>query len=124
MTRSVPPWQGATDDTPIPARVRMRVFIEQGGICQICGRKLTTGDRWVCDHRIAACNGGANAESNLDVICNWCDRKVKTPADVAEKAKTYRKRKAHLGVKESRHPMPGGRKSKWKKRINGGIVLR
>lgn len=99
--RSVPEWRGATLDTPIPDRVRVRVFLCFKGICQECDTKITA-KRWVCDHRKAIINGGENRESNLGPIHEACDKKIKTPADVKIKAKTYRMQKANLGIKKPR----------------------
>lgn len=122
--RSVPEWIGATNDTPIPDRVRVRVFLRFDGICQECKVKITT-KRWVCDHRIAITNGGENRERNLGPIHETCDRTIKTPRDVKLKAKTYRIRKRHLGIrKSSSRPMPGSRASGLRKRIDGTVVRR
>lgn len=101
MSRTVPEWIGKTDDTPIPPRVRLRVFMRFGGICQECARPINAGKRWICDHRNAIINGGQNRESNLGPIHEVCDKK-KTAADVAEKSKVYRKQAAHLGLKRPR----------------------
>ena len=120
MTRSLPEWIAADDDTPVPDRVRARVFLKFGGICTECGVKIRA-KRWVCDHRTAICNGGENRESNLGPIHESCDRKVKTPADVALKAYDARVRNKHLGItKKSRNPMPGSRASGIKMKIGGG----
>lgn len=76
---------------------------------------------WVCDHRIALINGGANRESNLQPIHEICDRDVKTPRDVAAKAKNYRVKLRHLGLQQQgRRPMPGSRRSPIKMKIGGG----
>jgi 5-methylcytosine-specific restriction endonuclease McrA len=55
------------------------------------------GDQWDLDHRQALCNGGAHAESNLFPALRDKHRE-KTAADVAERAKTDRIRKKHLGI--------------------------
>lgn len=99
--RSVAEWCGATPDTPVPARVRDRVFQKFDGICQECGTKIYA-KRWTCDHRIALINGGENRENNLGPIHESCDRKIKTPRDVREKSKVARMRKKHLGIKKPR----------------------
>jgi len=99
--REVPEWIGATPDTPVPDRVRVRVFVRFDGLCQECGTKIV-GKRWVCDHRIALINGGENRETNLGPIHEACDRKTKTPRDVREKSKVARVRKKHLGIKKPR----------------------
>lgn len=118
-TRAVPEWIGDTPDTTVPPRVRQRVWLRCNGKCQICTRKIMAGETWINDHIRAIINGGENRESNLQVICTWCDRKVKTPADVKEKSKVARVRAAHLGIKEKK---PWS--TKWKKKMDGTTVLR
>lgn len=115
MARSVEPWVGRNDDEAVPPRVRVRVYTAADGHCQMCTRKINAGERWVADHKIAIINGGANSEINLQLICDWCDRKVKTPADSGEKATVYAKKSAHLGVKKPRSILG------WKK-MNGQPV--
>lgn len=95
MTRSVPAWQGATDDTAIPPRVRLRVWDREQGRCHRCARKIPVGDAWIIEHRIAIILGGANAEPNLCLTCSWC-KPLKDAEDVAEKAATYAVRSKHL----------------------------
>ncbi len=119
MSRSVPEWIGKTDDTPVPPKVRLRVFERFGGVCCECTLKIS-GKRWICDHRKALINGGENRERNLGPIHEACDKEVKTPADVAEKRINTRVRMAHLGIKKTKgRPMPGTRASGWKQKIGG-----
>jgi len=120
MTRSLPEWIGKSDDTPVPPHVRVRVFETYGGVCGICTVKIRV-KRWVCDHRKAIVNGGENREKNLWPIHETCDRKVKTPSDVAEKKINNRIKAKHLGiVKRKGRPMPGSRDSGIKMKIGGG----
>ena len=95
MPRSVAAWVGRTDDSAIPPRVRVRVFERCGGKCGQCGRKIRPGEGWTLEHVIALINGGANAEHNLGVTCDWC-LPAKNAADVAEKAKVYAVKSKHL----------------------------
>lgn len=95
MARSVPSWQGKTDDTPAPPRVRLRVFEAHGGKCHRCDRKIRPGEGWTLEHVIALINGGRNAEDNLDVTCDWC-LPAKNAEDVAEKAAVYAVRSKHV----------------------------
>lgn len=99
MPRSVDEWVGKTDDTPVPGRVKVRVFQRCKGCCHRCGRKIPVGDQWVLEHRVAIINLGANAESNLCLTCSWC-KPAKDAEDVAIKAKTYAKQKAYLLPRE------------------------
>ena len=94
------------------------------GKCQGCGCKLGGAGRTPeFDHIIALANGGENRETNLQALCRPCHR-MKTDEDVAQKSKNRRVRAKHMGIKETRNPLPGGRKSKWKKKMDGTVVLR
>lgn len=95
--RMVDEWWGATPDTAIPPRVRLRVFERHQGRCYISGRKIMPGDAWECDHVIAIINGGENRESNLAPALKDRHRE-KTDADMATKSKTARIRAKHLGI--------------------------
>lgn len=101
MSRAVPEWIGATDNTPVPDRVALRVFQKHGGICHISGRNIMPGEPWDVEHVVAIINGGQNRESNLAPALRDKHR-LKTAADMAEKARTYRKRKSNLGIKKPR----------------------
>lgn len=122
--RSVPEWIGASPDEDVPQRVRVRVWNRADGYCQGCTRKIDAGKRWVADHIVAIINGGENREKNLQLLCDWCDRKVKTPADVAEKSRVYRKRSKHLGIRKSSRPIPGSKASGWHKHMDGTVSRR
>ena len=104
MSRDVEEWIGKTDDTPIPPRVKLRIFEAHRGICHISGRKIRPGDEWDADHIIALCNGGENRESNLAPAIREKHRE-KTADDVAQRAKDDRVRKKHLGLWQSKYPM-------------------
>lgn len=104
--RIVDEWIGATPDTAIPKRVRVRVFDRYGGRCYKSGRKIMPGDVWQVDHIVALINGGENRESNLAPILD-APHKEKSAGDVAIKAKTARIRAKHLGLdKIGKRPWP------------------
>lgn len=123
--RGVPEWVGRTADSPVPPRVRVRVFDHDNGRCQCgCGREILIGDKWQTDHTVAIVNGGENRERNLRTVLTE-HHKTKTAVDVAEKAKVYAVRMKHLGFHPvSKNPMPGGKKTKWKKTFHHGTVRR
>lgn len=123
MPRSVDEWIGKTDDTPVPPRVRARVFAAKAGRCHSCTRKIAAGEPWTCEHMVALVNGGANRESNLDITCDWC-LPAKNAADVAEKKIVRRKRAKHLGIHKPKHPMPGSKASGFRKRMDGTVERR
>lgn len=112
--RSTKEWRGKTHDSPIPPRVRLRVFDKYNGTCYRSGRKIRAGERWDCDHIVALVNGGEHCESNLaPVLKNVHD--LKTKEDVKEKSIVAKKRKTHLGISAKKKKM-GYRK------FNGSIV--
>lgn len=115
MSREVPEWIADHDDQNIPPRVKVRVAKRAGDKCAIC--TLTIGGKLkpAFDHILAICNGGEHRESNLQLLCVPC-HKVKTGADVAEKARDQRKRLKHLGIKKPRSIR------KWR-RFNGTGVI-
>jgi 5-methylcytosine-specific restriction protein A len=122
VSRPVPEWQGKDDGTPIPQRVKLRVYKKFGGVCQICfAKEKILGPEY--DHRVALINGGKHAESNLQPVHPKCHRN-KSNADVAEKSATYRTQIHHYGIKRSRNPMPGSKASGWRKRMDGRVERR
>lgn len=123
MSRAVPEWIGKTPDSAIPPRVRVRVFERDGGRCRSCQRKLAPGDKWQPDHQVALINSGENRESNLRVLCDWC-HKQKTRADVAQKARSYKRRKRHYGVRAKKYRWACGKDTPFKKTIGGKVVRR
>ncbi len=122
MSRSVPEWIGKTDDTPVPPRVRLRVFHKYDGVCYRAGRKIRPGEPWDAEHIVAIINGGENRESNL-APCLRDKHREKTAEDVAIKAKTYRVRKARWGIKK-RSKWAYGKDSPFKKKVDGRVVRR
>lgn len=106
MTRATDEWIGKTDDEAVPPRVRLRIFDKYNGTCYLSKRKIFLSDKWDLDHVIALANGGEHRESNLAPAL-VAAHKVKTKADVAEKAKVARVRKKHLGIKTKRRTIPG-----------------
>lgn len=123
MSRELSEWIGKDDNTAIPARVRLRVFLKFGGQCSVCGRKLVAGERWDCDHIFAIVLGGENRERNLRPLCEFCHGR-KTADDVFVKAKVARVAKKHLGIKRSRSSFATNRDSIWKKKMSGEVVRR
>jgi 5-methylcytosine-specific restriction endonuclease McrA len=123
MARDVEEWVGASDDSAIPLRVRLRVFDRCGGVCHISGAKIRAGDKWEMDHVLALRNGGRNCESNLAPALTTEHRK-KTASDVAQKSKDNRVRAKHFGLHKPKAIMPGSKASRWKKLLNGSVVLR
>lgn len=123
MSRLVPEWIGKTPDTPVPPRVKLRVFEKHGGVCHRAGRKIRPGEPWDTDHVVALINGGENRETNL-APCLKDKHKEKTAEDVAIKSQTYKTKKAHWGIRSKKSRWPYGKDSPWRKKVNGVVVRR
>lgn len=120
--RSVKEWIGKTDDTPVPPRVRARVFIKHDGVCHISGREIRPGEKWDLDHIVALANGGEHRESNLAPALVVPHRQ-KTAEDRRIKAKNDRTRKRHLGIR-SKSKFATSKDGPFKKKLDGSVVRR
>ena len=117
-------WFGSSPDAAIPPRVRLRIFERHGGICALTGRKIMPGDKWALDHVLPLSMGGLHAESNLQPVLEIAHRE-KTKQDVAALAKARRLAAKHAGIERRRAaPLPGGKRSPWKKKLSGEVVRR
>ena len=117
--REVPEWIGATPDTPIPKRVKLRIWERECGRCYLSSRKIMPGDAYEFEHVIAIANGGENRESNIRLALS-SKHKEKTARDVAEKAHIDRIRAKHLGL----HPKGRGWNRGLRKKMDGTVVRR
>ena len=97
MARPVKEWIGATQDSKVPPRVRIRIFEREGGKCHLSGRKIAPGELWDLDHKVALVNGGLHSESNLFPALRD-KHKEKTREDVAEKSEIAAIKGKHLGA--------------------------
>jgi 5-methylcytosine-specific restriction protein A len=104
-------------------RVRLTLFLSAAGRCQACGIRIDAGRAWHLDHVIPLSLGGADATSNLQVLCRACHRD-KTRRDSAALAKAIRRQVAHRGATARGRPLPCGRRSAWKKTLDGRVVRR
>jgi len=107
----------------ISAKTRVALFQKRGGICHICGGKINVGESWDIDHCIPLAMGGEDSEENWELAHSVCHR-TKTTDDVANIAKAKRREIRHLGVKVSRTPLPFGKGSGLKRKMDGTIVRR
>ena len=107
----------------ITTKDRVALFQSRGGICHICGGRINVGEKWELEHRIPLQLGGDDEEQNWELAHIKC-HKDKTKIDVGQIAKAKRREARHLGAKVSKSPMPYGRGSKWKRKMDGTIVRR
>jgi 5-methylcytosine-specific restriction endonuclease McrA len=119
--RSVPEWIGKTPDTKVPARVRLRIFENHGGICHISKRKIGPSDLWDLDHVIPLKDGGEHRETNMRPGIREAHR-LKTAHENADRAIANRKRRKAIGIRPTaRNPIMGSVASGWKNSFNGWV---
>jgi 5-methylcytosine-specific restriction endonuclease McrA len=107
-----------------PAKVRVAAYKRAQGACEGCTAPLLPG-RFQYDHRLPVAMGGASSLDNCVCLCSACHGSKTAERDIPTIAKSNRVRNKHIGAAtKTRHPLPGGRQSKWKKRIDGTVVPR
>ncbi len=107
----------------ITPKRRAEVFRDAGGICHLCSRKIAPGEPWEVEHRKPLALGGTNDPENLFPAHVDCHA-GKSRGEIKIIRKADRQMKKAIGVKASRNPLPGGKRSKWKKRMDGTVVER
>jgi 5-methylcytosine-specific restriction endonuclease McrA len=106
-----------------PARVKVAAYERSGGFCEACSCRLQIG-RIHYDHVLPDALGGEPTFENCAVLCHACHAVKTTGEDVPRISKMKRQRAAHLGARQSKTPMPFGKQSKFKRKLDGTIVKR
>lgn len=103
---------------------RLAILEAHGRRCYLSGAVIDpTRDRWELEHVIPLAGGGTDDDDNLRPVLASAHIE-KTKADLARIAKGKRVALKHKGAKRSANPMPCGRSSRWKKKMNGEVVPR
>ena len=76
------------------------------------------------DHLILWANSRDSGLENCVCSCPRCHRFKTSTHDIPRAAKTVRQRDKHSGVVSARSPLPGSRKSKWKRKMDGSVERR
>ena len=108
----------------ITAKMRADIFLSRGGTCHLCNMKVVPGEDWDVSHDIPLEAGGKDDATNWFVAHRKCHRVHTSTVDVPLIAKVKRIHQKHVGAKKSRSPMPLGRDSKFKRKMDGTIVRR
>lgn len=106
---------------------RAELFLERGGRCHRCTRKIRPGNKWIAEHIHALECGGDNKWSNWGITCQWC-LPAKNAEDAAKAAKGRAVAVAHLIPPSQRQkkgrPIPGSKRSPFKKHMDGRVTRR
>ena len=93
-------------------------------VCYRCSSIMDPArQQWEAEHELVRAHGGSDDPPNVKPVCIPC-HKEKTKKDVKAISKGKRQRDRHFNIRRSPTPMPFGRNSRFKKKINGQIVER
>ncbi len=87
-----------------------------------CNAPLSYGVEF--DHIILDANSKDNSLENCAAVCLPCHKYKTAKHDIPLAAKTVRQQDKHRGIKRNKRPFPGGKGSKFKRKISGEVVLR
>lgn len=104
------------------AKVKMQAALRAAGQCEECTRRLSVGD-FHFDHIIPDAMGGEPTLGNCAVLCRSCHKLKTTADDVPAIAKAKRRERRDKGIRKQ-SSFPCARSSRWKKKIDGTVVLR
>jgi len=113
---------GTTKRGNLSARRKLAIWEREKGKCMVCSVKLVTG-KFIFEHVRALELGGTDTDDNIRLTCKGCATE-KTKQDHSNAARAKRKKSSVLGLKQSKTPMPFGKGSKFKKKMDGTVVRR
>lgn len=109
---------------PRSRKERARLFELHGGICHLCEGRIGVGEAWELEHVIPLEISGDESDGNVKPAHEKCHKR-KTPKDAADIAKAKRRQDKHSGAwKPTSRPIPGSKRSGWKRRMDGTIERR
>ena len=115
---------GTTRRRKLTPHQRLAIWERARGVCVLCEQAIDgVRQRWIIEHLRALELGGLDEPDNMGPAHETCGCR-KTQDDHRRTAKAKRQKIHHLGAAQSKRPMPCGRQSRWKKRLDGTIVPR
>ena len=113
---------GTTKRGNLSARRKLAIWEREHGKCMICSQKLLVGN-FIFEHVRALALAGSDEDENIRLTCKACATE-KTKEDMKQITKAKRTKSSTLGLKQSKTPLPFGKNSKFKKKLDGTIVSR
>lgn len=115
-------------------QVKRQALERSGGKCEAVGPLYGLQEGVRCnaplnryvefDHIVLWANSRDSSLDNAACVCATCHRFKSTKHDMPKAAKTVRQRDKHAGIRSARAVLPGSRKSRWKRRMDGTVVER
>lgn len=107
MPRTIPEWQGRTDDSAVPDKVRERILMRQRNadgdvICPDCGNIIRPGHGVEFDHAVPLIDGGRHAEGNLRAIHRKPCHQLKSAREALARAEARAATLSHYGARGKR----------------------
>lgn len=115
---------GTTQRRKLTPRQRLVIWERARGICVLCEQQIDgVRERWIIEHIRALELGGQDDPDNMGPAHEICAN-VKTRDDHHRAAKAKRQKIRHLGASQTKRPLPCGRQSRWKRKMDGTVVPR
>jgi 5-methylcytosine-specific restriction protein A len=108
----------------LSTKARAQLFERHEGRCHLCLGKIMAGEAWEVSHPIPLAAGGEDEDGNRAPAHKKCHARQTAETDAPLIAKTRRMHQKHIGAYRSAHPMNGGKRSKWRKKVSGEVVER
>lgn len=110
----------------ITPKKRLEIFLREKGICHLCGLQIRPGEEWDISHpETGLWAGGSDDPAILKPAHREKCHRSHTRDEAAQRAKEATVRSKFLGSMQRKGPpMPGSRRSKWKRKVGGGWVKR
>jgi 5-methylcytosine-specific restriction endonuclease McrA len=114
---------GTTRRKPLTPTQRLQLFERFGGRCYRCHQKILGS--FIDEHIKPLALGGSNDLDNRAPACPKCAEEKTRTEDMPRIVKAKAQKRAAHGIKADRGPpIPGSKRSGWKRKMNGEIVRR
>ena len=109
----------------ISNKERAEIFLNADGVCHLCKMTIRPGEDWDVSHpETGLWAGGSDDRALLKPAHRKC-HKPHTAEEATQRAKETRVRQKYIGAfQKTGRPMPGSRRSKFKRKVNGETVRR
>lgn len=108
----------------LSTKARAELFEAHGGRCHLCNGKIMAGEAWEVSHPIPLAAGGEDEDGNRAPAHKKCHARQTAEIDAPLIAKVRRQHQKHIGAHRTSQPLPGSKRSGWRKRMDGTVERR